>query len=83
MRASRILWRYILGEILSYAAIGFLAVAAILVSQNLLRRLDELASVGFAASDLLAVLACVFGMLASYTVPVAFLFGTLVAFIDY
>ena len=80
MRTPRILWRYILGEILTYAGIGFVAVAAILVSQNLLRRLDELAAVGFSPVDSLAVLACIFPMLASYTVPVAFLFGILVAF---
>lgn len=80
MRVPRILWGYILGEVLTYSAIGFLAVAAILVSQNLLRRLDELAAVGFSASDSLALLGCIFPMLASYTVPVAFLFGILVAF---
>jgi lipopolysaccharide export system permease protein len=80
MRTPRILWRYILTEVVTYAAIGFVAVAAILVSQNLLRRLDELAAVGFSPVDSLAVLACIFPMLASYTVPVAFLFGILVAF---
>ena len=80
MRTPRILWRYILKEVITYSAIGFFAVAAILVSQNLLRRLDELAAVGFSAADSLAVLACIFPMLASYTVPVAFLFGVLVAF---
>jgi hypothetical protein len=73
MRTPRILWRYILTEVVTYAAIGFIAVAAILVSQNLLRRLDELAAVGFSPVDSLAVLACIFPMLASYTVPVAFL----------
>jgi lipopolysaccharide export system permease protein len=80
MRTPRILWRYILSEVITYSAIGFFAVAAILVSQNLLRRLAELAAVGFSLTASLAVLACIFPMLASYTVPVAFLFGILVAF---
>lgn len=80
MGMSRILWRYILAEVITYFAIGFFAVAAILVSQNLISLLDELAAVGFSMTDSLAVLASIFPMLASYTVPVAFLFGILVAF---
>jgi lipopolysaccharide export system permease protein len=76
----RILYRYLLSEVLLYTVIGFAAVAAILVSQNLLRRVEELAVVGFTGADVLAVFACVFSMLAAYVVPVAFLFGTLVAF---
>jgi lipopolysaccharide export system permease protein len=79
MRLSRILSRYVLWEILLYATIGLVAVGSILVTQNLLRRLDELAAVGFAARDAAALLACLFAMLAAYAVPVAFLFGILVA----
>ena len=79
MRVPRILALYLGREILVYSAVGFLAVGAILVSQNLLRRVDELAAVGFAASDSLDVLRCIFGILSAYVVPVAFLFGLLVA----
>jgi lipopolysaccharide export system permease protein len=80
MRVPRILALYMGREILLYTVIGFLAVGAIMVSQNLLRRIDELAAVGFSAHDSLDVLRCLFGILSAYVVPVAFLFGVLVAF---
>jgi lipopolysaccharide export system permease protein len=80
MRVSRTLFFYLSREIVLYSVIGLLAVGAIMVSHNFLRRLDELAAVGFAAEDALALLVCVFGMLIPYVVPVAFLFGLLVAF---
>jgi lipopolysaccharide export system permease protein len=80
MRGSRTLFLYVSREILLYALIGLLAVGAIMVSHNFLRRIDELAAVGFAGEDALALLGCLLGMLAPYVVPVAFLFGLLVAF---
>ena len=80
MRGSRTLFFYVSREIVLYSVIGLLAVGAIMVSHNFLRRIDELAAVGFAGEDALALLGCVFGMLVPYVVPVAFLFGLLVAF---
>lgn len=80
MRPSRTLFLYVSREIALYSTIGLLAVGAIMVSHNFLRRIDELAAVGFAGEDALALLGCVFGMLVPYVVPVAFLFGLLVAF---
>jgi lipopolysaccharide export system permease protein len=80
MRVSRTLFFYLSREVVLYSLIGLLAVGAIMVSHNFLRRIDELAAVGFAAQDALALLVCVFGMLIPYVVPVAFLFGLLVAF---
>jgi lipopolysaccharide export system permease protein len=80
MRPSRTLFFYVSREIALYSTIGLLAVGAIMVSHNFLRRIDELAAVGFAGEDALALLGCVFGMLVPYVVPVAFLFGLLVAF---
>ncbi len=79
MRAPRILSFYILREVLLYAGLGLLVIGSILVTQNLLRQLDDLATVGFGAADTLAVLVCVVGMLAANAVPIAFLFGVLVA----
>jgi lipopolysaccharide export system permease protein len=79
MRLSRTLCLYILREVVGYAALGFLVFVSILIVQNLLRRLEYLLSVGVAAGDALQVVACLFPMLTAYAVPVAFLFGVLVA----
>lgn len=79
MRFPRILSAYLLREVLQYALLGFLVFATVIVTQNLLRRLDELVAVGFVASDLFAVLKHLTPMLAAYAVPVAFLFGVLLA----
>lgn len=79
MRAPRILSFYIVREVLLYAGLGLLVIGSILVTQNLLRQLDDLATLGFGGADTLAVLVCVLGMLAGYAVPIAFLFGILVA----
>lgn len=79
MRLPRILSRYLLRETLQYAALGLFGVAAILLTQNLLREIDELAVVGVGPADTLEVLGHLASMLLSYAVPVAFLFGVVVA----
>ena len=79
MRASRTLALSLAREILQYGVVGFAAVSLVMISQNLLRRLDELTSVGFTLSDLGVVLACLFPMLTVYTIPIALLFGTALA----
>lgn len=80
MRLPRILFLYVFREIVLYAVLGYVAVVAILVTQSLFDELEELAAVGFQASDALAVLGCLFAMLSAYAVPVAFLFGLLVSY---
>lgn len=79
MRPPRILTLYIAREVLQYAALGFLGVGAILLTQNALRQLEDFASVGLHFGDVLAILGALVAMLSSYAVPVAFLFGVLVA----
>ncbi len=79
MRLPRILSLYLLREVLIYGALGFTAVCTVMVSQNLLRSLDELLAVGASPTELLSVIAVMVPMLASYAVPVSFLFGVLVA----
>jgi len=79
MRSPRILSFYVAREVLQYAALGFLGVGAILLTQNALRQLEDFASVGLTAGDVLAILGALVAMLSSYAVPVAFLFGVLVA----
>jgi lipopolysaccharide export system permease protein len=77
MRLSRTLARHLLGEILQYTALGFVAFATLVLTQNLLRRLDDLVAVGFLFEDVARVLGTLLPMLAAYIVPVAFLFGVL------
>src|SRR5208337_4040520 len=79
MRLPRTLSWYLAREVLEYTGLGFLAFSTILVTQNLLRRLDDLVAVGFRSEDLLAVLGFLMAMLTAYAVPVAFLFGILLA----
>ena len=50
-----------------------------MLTQNLLRRLDDLVAVGFLFEDVARVLGTLLPMLAAYIVPVAFLFGVLLA----
>jgi lipopolysaccharide export system permease protein len=79
MRLPRILTLYAAREALQYAALGFLGVGAILFTQNALRQLADFASAGLETRDVLAILGALVAMLSAYAVPVAFLFGVLVA----
>lgn len=79
MRFPRILSRYVLREVMVYGLVGFLAFAIILVTQNLLRRLEDLLALGFTSDDFLVILGCLAGMFGAYAAPVAFLFGVLLA----
>lgn len=79
MRFPRILSLYVLREVVQYAGIGLFAVGSVLLTQNLLRQLDDMSGLGLTASDLLAVTSCLLAILGAYAIPVAFLFGVLVA----
>lgn len=79
MRFARTLSWLLVREVGEYSTLGFLAFATILVTQNLLRRLDDLVAVGFRGDDLASVLGCLFPMLAAYALPISFLFGVLLA----
>lgn len=79
MRQSRTLFLYLVREILLYGTLAFAATVTVLMSHNLLRRLDDLMMVGFTGADLRTVLSWLLPMLAGYTLPIAFLIGTLLA----
>lgn len=79
MRVPRILALQVTREILVYMVLGFVAVVVLLASQNLLQRLDQLTMVGIPGTDLLAVMGGLLPMLASYAMPIALVFGTLLA----
>ncbi len=79
MRAPRTLTFYVVREVLLYTAIGMAAIAVVLVTRNLLRALDGLVGAGFALGDLLTIIRILLTMLGIFALPVAFLFGTLLA----
>lgn len=79
MRFPRTLTIYAAREVLQYGLLGFLGVGAILFTQNALRQLSDFASAGLETRDVLAILGALVTMLSAYAVPVAFLFGVLVA----
>jgi lipopolysaccharide export system permease protein len=79
MRLPRTLASYILREVLLYSLLGLVAIGVILVSRNLLRHLDLMIASGASTADALTVVWCLASTLATYAVPVAFLFGVLLA----
>ena len=79
MRFPRTLFRYVARETLQYAAVGFLAVASLFLANNLLRRLEDLTELGAGFGDVAAVAVRLLVILTTYAVPIAFLFGVLVA----
>ena len=79
MGISRTLAFYLAREILYYGALGLVIMLTIFVSQNLLRQLGDLVAIGFSPSDFVVVIRCLVPTLLAYAVPIAFLFGALLA----
>jgi lipopolysaccharide export system permease protein len=79
MRISRTLSLYVMRESLFYCALAFFVLTLVLLTQNLLRRLDELFLIGLTPQDLRVVVECIFPMAISYSIPLAFLVGVLLS----
>jgi LPS export ABC transporter permease LptF len=79
MRVPRILALEFTRETALYTALGFSAVVLLLISQNLVARLDDLTMIGLTAGDFAAVLGSLIPVLASYATPIALVFGLLLA----
>ncbi len=79
MRIARTLWLYVMRETLLYCTLAFLVLTIVLLTQHLLRRLDELFLVGMTTADLQIVLQCILPMALSYSVPLAFVVGVMLA----
>ena len=79
MRIARTLSFYLIRETAVYCALAFFLLTLVLLTQNLLRRLEDLYLVGMTGEDLVIVLRCVFPMVVSYSLPLAFLLGILLA----
>ncbi len=79
MRSARTLSLYLMRETLVYGALCFLAVTLVLLAQNLLVRLDELMLIGMKPGDWLRLSACLLPVALTYSIPLAFLVGILLA----
>lgn len=79
MRISRTLSLYLMRETLFYCALAFFVLTLVLLTQNLLRRLDQLFLIGMTTQDLRVVVECIFPMALSYSIPLAFLVGILLS----
>lgn len=79
MRISRTLSQYVMRETLFYCALSFFVLTVVLLTQNLLRRLDELFLIGMTTQDLRVVVECIFPVALSYSIPLAFLVGILLS----
>ncbi len=73
----RTLVAYLLREVVLYSAIGGLIVSVLFLGGNLPRHLADLAATGFELSEVLGLLASLAGVVSTYVLPIAFLFGVL------
>ena len=70
---------YLVKEVAQYTALGFLAAAPVVLIPNLFDRADEFLIVGITAADQLDLARWVLPMVVSYALPIAFLFGLMMA----
>lgn len=77
MRIARTLAAHVMRETIVYCALAFGVMTLVLLTQNLLRRLDDLFLVGMTRADLYVVMVSLFPVVLSYSIPLAFLVGIL------
>lgn len=66
-------------EALLYGALALVLIVVVMLSQNLVTRADRLFSVSLRGGDLLRILSVIVAMIGAYALPMAFLFGVLLA----
>ena len=79
MRIARTLSLYVIRETLVYCALAFFLLTLVLLTQNLLRRLDQLFLIGMTMQDIRVVIECIFPVALSYSIPLAFLVGIMLS----
>lgn len=79
MRIPRTASAYLIRQVLGWGAIGLASITLVFVSQNLVRMLDKLLLIGVDAADVATIVQCIVLTLLAYMVPIAFLFGVMVA----
>ena len=77
MVAPRIVWRYVLRDILLHSLLGLSVVTLLLVVQNVLRFMEDLVGAGVGAADLGRLLGFVLPSYFAYAIPTALVFGVL------
>ncbi len=80
MVAPRLLWRYILVDVLLHTLLGLFAITLLLVVQNMLRFLEDLIAAGVGVGALGQLIALVLPAYVAYAIPTALLFGILISF---
>ncbi len=70
---------YLAKEVALYTALGFLAAAPVVLIPNLFDRADDFLIVGITAVDQLELAGWVLPMVTAYALPIAFLFGLMMA----
>lgn len=80
MVAPRLLWRYILRDVLLHTLLGLFAITLLLVVQNVLRFVEDLVAVGVGLGALGHLMLLILPAYASYGIPTALLFGILLSF---
>ena len=80
MVAPRLLWRYILLDILLHTLIGLFAITLLLVVQNTLRFLETLIAAGVDFASLGRLTALILPSYVSYAIPTSLVFGILISF---
>lgn len=80
MVAPRILWRYILRDVLLYTTLGLTVFSLLLVVQNTLRFLEELLAAGIGLRGLVQLMGLILPSYLAYALPTSLLMGVLLAF---
>jgi lipopolysaccharide export system permease protein len=75
MRFPRTLSTQVVLEQSAYGALGFIAAVTVLVSQNVIRRMESIFMIGFSLDDVLTAMGSLVPMVAAYAAPIAFLLG--------
>jgi len=79
MRIARTLSLYVMLETLAYCGLAFFLLTLVMLTQNLLKRLDKLSLIGMTNEDLRVVVECILPIAVSYSIPLAFLIGILLS----
>ncbi len=71
--------RYLVAEVAQYSALGLMAAAPVILIPNLFDRVDEFTVGGITLADQIEIARCVVPLVLGYALPVAFLFGSMLA----
>ena len=79
MRSAPRIARYLALEVLQYTVLAFLAAAPVILIPNVFDQLGDFLVVGVTSADIRVVLSWVLVLVAGYSLPIAFVFGLLLA----